>query len=283
MAYWRDRMTRTPENSFIKDLWKRFNDDELAGLAAELAYFFLLSLFPFLIFLITLLGYLPLSEENVLDFVKQYAPGDSMAVVEATLEGILQDHNGSLLSFGVLATIWAASNGLNAVIRAFNRAYDVKETRSFIVARLMSIVLTIAMIVVIVIALLLPVFGKQIGLFVFSFLGLSESFLAIWNAARWILSFLVLFIVFSCLYFFAPNVRLHWKEIFSGAVFATVGWIIVSTAFSYYVGNFGNYSATYGSLGGIIILMIWFYLTGMIILIGGEINAIINCHRRHRS
>jgi membrane protein len=268
--------------SLLKDLWKRFNQDEVAGLSAELAYFFLLSLFPFMIFLITLIGYLPIHQGNVVGFLSQYAPGEAMNLIENNLNMIIESHNGGLLSFGIIATIWSASNGLNAVIRAFNRAYDVKETRSFIVARLMSIILTVAMLIVIVIALLLPVFGKQIGVFIFSALGLSETFLLIWNAARWIISFFVLFLVFSCLYYFAPNKHLHWKEVFTGAFLATLGWILVSSAFSYYVGSFGNYSATYGSLGGIIVLMIWFYLTGMIILIGGEINAIINCKRERR-
>jgi membrane protein len=268
--------------TFLKDLWKRFHHDEVAGLSAELAYFFLLSLFPFMIFLITLIGYLPINQETVISFLRQYAPGEAMNLIEQNLSAIIQSHNGGLLSFGIIATIWSASNGLNAVIRAFNRAYDVKETRSFIVARLMSILLTVAMIIVIVIALLLPVFGKQIGLFIFSAMGLSETFLVIWNAARWIISFFVLFLVFCCLYYFAPNKHLHWKEVFTGAFMATLGWIIVSSAFSFYVGSFGNYSATYGSLGGIIVLMIWFYLTGMIILVGGEINAIINSKREKK-
>ncbi|MFZ3591420.1 YihY/virulence factor BrkB family protein [Bacillus sp. DJP31] len=275
-------MKKSSDQSLLKELWKRYHNDEIAGLSAELAYFFLLSLFPFLIFLITLIGYLPFSQESVLEFMRQYAPGETMKMIETTLAAIIEKQNGGLLSFGIIATIWTASNGLNAVIRAFNRAYDVKETRSFIVARLMSVLLTLAMIVVIVIALLLPVFGEQIGVFVFSAFGLSDTFLTIWNAARWIVSFIVLLIVFSCLYYFAPNKHLHWKEVFSGAVFATLGWILVSSVFSYYVGNFGNYSATYGSLGGIIVLMIWFYLTGMIILIGGEINAILNCFREEK-
>ncbi|MBM6616492.1 YihY/virulence factor BrkB family protein [Bacillus suaedaesalsae] len=267
------------DKPLLIELWKRFKNDEVAGLSAELAYFFLLSLFPFLIFLITLIGYLPLSQDDLLGMINQYAPGESMKIIQTTLEGIVQKQNGGLLSFGIIFTIWSASNGLNAVIRAFNRAYDVKETRHFLVARLMSVLLTIAMIIVIVIALLLPVFGQKIGVFVFSAFGLSETFLAIWNAARWIGSFVILFIVFSCLYYFAPNKHLHWKEVFTGAFFATLGWILVSTGFSYYVGTFGNYSATYGSLGGIIVLMIWFYLSGMIILLGGELNASLNCFR----
>jgi membrane protein len=275
-------MRRTPDLSLLKNLWKRFHKDEVAGLSAELAYFFLLSLFPFMIFLITLIGYLPISQESVLEFMKQFAPGETMTLIETTLTGIISKENGGLLSFGIIATIWSASNGLNAVIRAFNRAYDVKESRSFIIARLMSVLLTVAMIIVIVIALLLPVFGRQIGLFVFSAFGLTDTFLVIWNAARWAVSFIVLLLVFSCLYYFAPNKHLHWKEVFTGAFFATLGWILVSSAFSYYVGNFGNYSATYGSLGGIIVLMVWFYLSGMILLIGGEINAIINCKREQK-
>ncbi|MDF0725883.1 YihY/virulence factor BrkB family protein [Cytobacillus sp. S13-E01] len=268
--------------AFIKELIKRFDEDEIGGLSAELAYFFLLSLFPFLIFMVTLIGYLPLSQVDVLNFIREYAPGETMNMIEGNLNAILGSQNGKLLSFGIIATIWSASNGINAVVRAFNRAYDVKESRSFFVARGISILLTFAMVFVIIVALLLPVFGKQIGIFVFSSFGLSDTFLDIWNAVRWIVSALILFIVFTFLYFFAPNKRLKIREVISGAFFATFGWMFVSLAFSYYVSSFGNYTATYGSLGGIIVLMIWFYLSGMIIIVGGEINAILNCHRVRR-
>ncbi|MFC4319915.1 YihY/virulence factor BrkB family protein [Litchfieldia salsa] len=265
--------------SFVKDLFKRFNEDEVAGLSAELAYFFLLSLFPFLIFSVTLIGYLPISEIDLLNTVREYAPSGTIDMIEKNLESVLGSHNGTLLSFGVIATIWSASNGINAVVRAFNRAYDVKESRHFLVARAMSILLTLAMVFVIIIALLLPVFGRQIGLFIFSAFGFSSEFISVWNAIRWILSAGILFIVFNCLYLFAPNLKLKLKEVLSGAFFATFGWMFVSLGFSYYVSNFANYTATYGSLGGIIVLMIWFYLSGMIIILGGEINAILNCKR----
>jgi membrane protein len=142
-------------------------------------------------------------------------------------------------------------------------------------ARGVSILLTLAMVFVIIVALLLPVFGKEIGLFIFSSYGLSAEFLTIWNAIRWGVSFAILFFVFSCLYFAAPNIRLKISDVLAGSLFATVGWISVSFLFSYYVSNFGNYSAMYGSLGGIIVLLIWFYLTGLMIILGGEINAII--------
>ncbi|WP_191566249.1 YihY/virulence factor BrkB family protein [Metabacillus idriensis] len=263
------------QKSILRDLFERFSKDEIIGLSAELAYFFLLSLFPFLIFLITLIAYLPLSQDDLLSFLAQYAPGESVSIIEKTLEEIVSNSSSGLLSFGILATLWSASNGINAIVRAFNRAFDVEESRSFIVARGMAVLLTISMVFVILIALLLPVFGKEIGHFLFSAFGFSEEFLTIWNMGRWIVSAIILFIVFTALYFFAPNKHLRLKDAVPGAVFATLGWALVSLAFSYYVSSFGHYSAAYGSLGRIIVLMIWFYLTGMIIMIGGELNAIV--------
>ena len=268
------------EGSFLKELFHRTKNDDVAGLSAQLSYFFLLSLFPFLIFMITLVGYLPISQEDVLDTIRGFAPSGTLEMIEDTLEQILNKRNGGLLSFGIIATIWSASNGINAIVKAFNKAYDVEETRSFLVARGMAIVLTIAMVFVILVALLLPVFGREIGLFIFSNFGFSEEFLTIWNTLRWVLSGIILFVVFSALYFAAPNKRLHIKDGLPGAFAATIGWIVVSLAFSYYVGNFANYSATYGSIGGIIVLMIWFYLSGMITIIGGELNAILY-QRKH--
>ncbi|WP_223702602.1 YihY/virulence factor BrkB family protein [Sutcliffiella deserti] len=261
--------------TFGKHLYHRLDRNEAIGRAAELAYFFLLSLFPFLIFLLTLIAYVPVSQEDVLGVIRQYAPGDTMRIIETNVVTLLREQHGGLLSFGVIATIWFASNGINAIVRAFNRAYEVNENRPFFIARGMAILLTLAMVFVIIVALMLPVFGREIGLFIFSSYGLSQEFLAIWNAIRWGVSFVVLFFVFSCLYLAAPNIRLKIKDILAGSLFATVGWIGVSSLFSYYVSNFGNYTATYGSLGGIIILLVWFYLSGLMIIIGGEVNAIL--------
>jgi membrane protein len=263
------------KGSFLNELFHRFTNDEVPGLSAQLSYFFILSLFPFLIFLITLLGYLPISQEDVLNTIKEFAPGDSMQIIGDTLEQILNEKNGKLLSFGIIATLWSASNGINAIVRAFNKAYDVNESRSFFVARGMAILLTIAMVFVIIIALLLPVFGREIGVFIFSNFGFSHEFLTVWNTLRFLVSGIILFIVFTALYFVAPNKRLHIKDGLPGAFAATIGWIVVSLAFSYYVGNFANYSATYGSIGGVIVLMVWFYLSGMIIILGGELNAML--------
>lgn len=259
--------------SIIVDLWYRIEEDDVSGLASQLAYFFLLSLFPLLIVVVTLIPYLPISEVDFLAVIRDFAPGETIHLIESNISEIMAKQNGKLLSFGVVGTIWSASNGINAIVRAFNKAYDVKESRHFIVARGMAILFTFAMIFVFILALLLPVFGREIGLFLFSEFGLSNEFLTIWNMIRWLVSSVILFIVFTALYWIAPNKKIKCVSVIRGAIFSTIGWVLTSLAFSYYVSNFGNYSATYGSIGAIIVLMIWFYLSGFIIILGGEINA----------
>lgn len=268
--------------TFIREMARRFQKDEIPRLSAELAYYFLLSLFPFLIFLITLLAYLPIPHEDLLAVIRQYAPKEAIHLIEANVYRVMDVQNGRLLSLSIIGAIWSASNGMNAIVRAFNRAYDVVENRPFLVARGMSVLLTIGMILVIVVALVLPVFGKMIGLFLFSVFGFSKTFLTIWNALRWVISSLILFVVFTALYYFAPNKKLRCANVIRGAIFATFGWIITSLVFSYYVNHFANYAAMYGSLGGMIILMVWFYLSGMIIVLGGEMNAIFDCERERK-
>ncbi|MFS0638039.1 YihY/virulence factor BrkB family protein [Mesobacillus foraminis] len=258
--------------TFFRGIWNRINEDDVPALAAQLAYFFLLSLFPLLIFLVSLLPYLPITKEDLITLLHDYAPGETAHFLSNSIEDVLRK-DGALLSFGILATLWSASNGINAVVRAFNKAYRVKETRPFLLARLMSIILTIAMIFVFIVALLLPVFGREIGEFLFAQFGLKSEFLSFWNALRWFLSFFVLFTVFTGLYWIAPNKKLKCISALPGAVFSTLGWVVVSLGFSYYVSNFGQYAVIYGPIGGVIVLLIWLYLAGFITILGGEINA----------
>ncbi|MCZ0702826.1 membrane protein [Natronobacillus azotifigens] len=265
-----------PMISIGKKFVDRFNDNEVTGQSARLAYFFLLSLFPLLIFLVTLLGYLPIDYQDVMDFMATYIPGeDTLGIIENNLDQVVDNRSGSLLSIGILGTLWSASNGINAIMRSFNKAYKVEEDRSFIVSRLIAILLLFAMLIVIVVALLLPVFGRMIGVYIFSLFGVTDEFVQVWNMLRWIISSSIFFIVFLALYKLAPNKKVYFRDAVFGAIFTTVGWQLVSLGFSFYVNELGNYSATYGSLGGIIVLMIWFYITGMIIITGGEINAFI--------
>lgn len=254
---------------------ERMKNDDYFGLSAQLAYFFLLSLFPLLLFSITLIGYLPLDEEVIFSLLSTVAPAETMEFITSNTSEIINEQKGGLLSFGIIGTLWSASNGVNAIMKALNRAYKVKESRPFLMGRLIAIILTISMIGVIVIAILLPVLGRAIGVYVFSLIGLSDDFIQLWEALRWTISSMVFFIVFLFLYKLAPNHKVYFRQAAIGAAFSTICWQLVSFGFSYYVEVIGNFSATYGSLGAVIVLMIWFYLSGFIIIIGGVINAVI--------
>jgi len=261
---------------FGKNFMKRFKVADVTGLSAQLAYFFLLSLFPFLLFLVTLLGFLPVEGESVIDILGTYLPADVVQMIDSNLTFLQNNRSGGLLSFGIIGTIWSASNGINAITRSFNKAYGVGENRSYLSGRLIAIALMLGMIIVISVALFLPVFGKVIGEQFFAIFNLSEGFLKSWNMFRWVTSSVIFFIVFFALYMLAPHVRVKARHAVWGTLFTTVAWQIVSLGFSFYVNTLGNYSATYGSLGTVIILMIWFYLSGIIVNTGGVINAFLH-------
>jgi len=260
-------------SSLIRLLWHRIQEDDLPGMSAQLAYYFLLSLFPLLIVVFTLIPYLPIPHQDMLGMIREFAPDDAMKLIERTVNEVMSNRNGGLLSFGIIGTIWSASNGINAIVLAFNKAYNVKESRSFIVARGMAVLLTLGMIVVFIIAIVLPIFSKDIGIILFSQFGLTAEFNKLWNAVSILVSAIILFVIFTCLYWIAPNVRLRCRSAFAGAGFATFGWIVSSSGLSYYVSNFGNYTLTYGSIGAMIVLMVWLYISAFIIILGGEINA----------
>lgn len=260
-------------SSLLKLLWHRVDEDDLPGLSAQLAYYFLLSLFPLLIVLFTLLPYIPIPHQDMLGIVRDFAPVDAMDLIEKNVHDIMNHRNGGLLSFGIIGTIWSSSNGINAIVKAFNKAYNVKESRSFIVSRGMAILLTFGMIFVLILAIVLPVFGREIGVFLFSQMGYTTEFIKVWDTLSWLVSAIILFLIFTGLYWIAPNVKIKCRSAFPGAAFATVGWIISSIGLTFYVGNISNYSLTYGSIGAIIVLMIWLYISAFIIILGGEINA----------
>lgn len=257
------------------ELVRRFSEDEITSLSAQLSYFFLLSLFPLLIFSVAIASYLPIDYMRILEMMSNYIPVEAMQLIENFLLETVESTGGGLLSIAIIGTIWSASNGINAIMRALNKAYDVEENRPFILGRLIAISLLISVLLIIVVALLLPIFGRMIGVYIFSFFGASEQFITVWNNLRWIISSSIFFIGFLYLYRMAPNTKVYLKDAVWGALFTTIGWQISSYGFSLYVNTMGNYSATYGSLGGVIILMLWFYISSIIIIVGGEINAII--------
>ncbi len=265
----------TTKKGFFKELFARIQNVDVTGLGAQLAFFFLLSLFPLLIFMVTLLPYLNLQEDQLFNILRTYAPDEVYSLIQGTIDEVLSDRNGGLLSLGILATIWSASTGVNVLIRSLNKSYGLDETRPFAIARGISIIFTLLLIALFIIALVLPVFGEQIGTFLFSYLGYEAGFLTVWNGIRWTIPPIMIFVVFTLLYWVAPNRKLYIKSVIPGAVFATLGWILVSLGFSLYVSSFANYSATYGSIGGIIVLMMWLYFSGTILMVGGQINAVM--------
>ncbi|TAA71757.1 YihY/virulence factor BrkB family protein [Planococcus salinarum] len=269
----------TRSSGFLKELWKRINDVDVTGLGAQLAFFFLLSIFPLLIFLITLLPYLNIAEEQVYLFMSNVVPGEVYILIEETLKEILTEENRSLLSFGLIATIWSASLGMNALIKSLNRSYGVEENRPILIARGMSIITTVLMIFILLIALVLPIFGRQVGIFIFSFLGLEAGFLETWNTLRFSIPPLIIFVVAAVIYWAAPNVKLDFKSVLAGSTFTAIGWLGVSFGFSVYINNFANYSATYGGIGGVIMLMLWLYVSAILLMVGGQINAVMQSRR----
>jgi len=265
----------TTTNGFVKELLVRIKKVDVTGLGSQLAFFFLLSLFPLLIFIMTLLPYLNFNQAEVFLLIRDYAPESVSMLIEDTLNEILKTRNGGLLSIGALATVWSASKGMNALTKALNRSYFTEESRSFIMARGMSVVFTIMLIAVLLVALILPVFGQQIGVLAFSYMGLEEGFLTLWAGLRWLVPPVLIFFVFSLIYWLVPNLKIQFKSVLPGALFATVGWILTSLAFSFYVGSYGNYSSTYGSIGAIIVLMMWLYFSAIILMLGGQLNAVM--------
>ncbi|MBC1522388.1 YihY/virulence factor BrkB family protein [Listeria aquatica] len=252
---------------------RQIGKNDVSGNAAQLAYYMLFSIFPMLLIAATLLAYVNIDRDSVFNLIQEFAPKEIIKFLEGNLDSLLSKRNGGLLSIGIIATLWSASNGMNAVTKALNKAYNVTDRRNFILQRLLSMVFTVAMIATIGVTLILLVFGQQIGLFIFNHLHVSKEFVDFWNNTRWLITVVVIFVVFVFLYWVAPAKRNRFLGVLPGAIFSTVGWSITSLGFAYYVNNFANYSATYGSIGVIIILMLWFYLTGIILMVGGELNA----------
>lgn len=259
---------------YIKELMKEFSKDNVPLLAAAQAYYYLLSLIPLLILLLAILPYLNIETDIAIGTIEGIMPGELGEIFQEQIVSILTEPKGGLLTIGIVGTIWTASNGMNAFIKAQNEAYNVRTSRSFWKARLVSTGLTLGLIVAMIIALILPVFGDAIIKFINSILFLPEGMEILFQVLRWSISIIVIATVLAVLYHVAPNIKLPFKYALPGAIFATIAWQLTSFGFSLYISNFANYSETYGSLGGVIILMIWFFLIGNILVIGAEINAI---------
>jgi membrane protein len=256
-------------------VWAEFSADEITDRAAGLAYYFLFALFPLLLFLTSLLGLLPIENlmDRLMDYVSQAVPGDAASLIQKTLGEIVAGASGGLLSIGALGALWASSNGMSSIMSALNVAYDVTEARPWWKARLVAIGLTIGFSVFIITALVLMVFGPRIGETVAGWVGLGGVFTTVWNIVSIPVVIALVAIGIALVYYLAPNVEQHWRWVTPGSVVALALWLAASFGLRIYVTNFANYSATYGSIGGVILLMLWLYLSGVALLLGAEVNA----------
>src|SRR6185436_3132413 len=261
-----------------KRVWTEINEDDVWGRAAQLAYYFLLALFPLLIFLTATLGLMLGAGEglrtSLFNYLSQVMPGSAFQLVDSTMTEITGSSGAGKLSFGLLATLWAASNGMGAITQSLNAAYDVKDERPWWKQRLVAVALTMALSVLVIGALLLMLVGGRVADALAAHYELGGFFPIAWKTIQWPLIFAFMVTSFALIYYFAPDVRdQKWMWLTPGSTIGVVLWLLVSLGFKLYLHFFNSYSATYGSLGAVIILMLWLYLTGAAILIGSEINS----------
>lgn len=259
-------------------VWNEMSRDDVFGDAAKLAYYFLLALFPLLIFLTSAIGLIVGSETSMRNTLFQYLarvmPSSAFQLIDSTMLEVTNSSSAGKLSFGLLLALWAASNGMGAITEALNTAYDVEETRSWWKRRLAAVLLTIGLSVLIIGALALVIGGGRLADYLAAFFGFSSAFTWAWKILQWPIALVFILTAFALIYYFAPDVRdQDWKWITPGSVIGLALWLFASFGLKGYLHFFNSYSTTYGSLGAVIILMLWLYLTGLAVLIGGEVNA----------
>ncbi|PWX30982.1 YihY/virulence factor BrkB family protein [Clostridium perfringens] len=260
---------------FLVMFIKKIGDDDIFALGAQLAYYMVLSFIPFLMFLMTLVGFSHLNSDAVLNLLSNVMPTEAFNLIQSTVIEIVDREQTGLLWISIALAIWVSSSGFKAVIKGLNKAYGVKETRSYIKLKLISMIYTILLALIVIATLFLFVFGDVIGDFFMKVLEHPEFIYYIWNILRYVVVILIMILFFMFLYNATPCVRLGWLEVIPGAVITTLGWISISYIFSYYVNNFSNYSRLYGSLGAVFMFMTWMFITSMILILGGEINAVL--------
>lgn len=278
-------MLRLPVSSreFWRDLRSEIEEDRIDNGAATLAFYFLLAIFPAMIFLLSLLPYVPLQnlDTAVTDFLGQAMPPQAAVLVMQTVRKIVEEDRGSLLSFGLIGTLWAASTGIYAVMQQLNITYDVKESRSYIKCRLIALGLLFLFSLLIIGTFGLIVAGGELQDWLSHSLGWNKLLLAAFAALRWLLIIAMALLSFAVIYYFGPDVEQEFRFITPGSVAGTIVIIATTLLFNWYVANFSDYNATYGSLGAAIILMLWLYVMGLVLLLGSEVNALIEHYHPH--
>jgi membrane protein len=241
--------------------------------AAALAFYFQLSIFPLLIFMLSLIGFMPDARQTVLFWLGRLMPAEATDIVERWLQEVLSKRSRGILSFSLLLALWAASTGVGTLIAALNRAYEVNEGRPFWRSKLLALGLTLALCVLVLGGVVLTVFADHLIAAAGSLFGSTVLVNTAWRALQHVTGLLMLALGMALIYYLGPNVSQPWAAIVPGTIFAVGAFILVSYAFSFYVRVAPGYDAVYGSLGAVIILNLWLYLMGLIMYLGGEMNS----------
>jgi len=259
---------------------KKIGTDELSTRSAALSYYFILALFPMLLFLLSLVGVIagPNSHlrDTIISSIGRLAPGSASELIQRVVSQTLKSGSGIKLAVGIIGALWAASGGMSAVAVSLNVIYRVKKTRPWWKQKATVVGLTLGLAALIIVALVLVLYGGSIGTAIANHVGLGSAFAWAWKVLQWPVAFGAMLLSYSLVYYFGPDLEeRRWYWVTPGAVTGVVLWLVASVGFRIYLHFFNSYSATYGSLGAAIILMLWLYITGFAILVGGEVNWVI--------
>ncbi len=269
--------------------WKRIilnavddvNRNHTLAFAAALSYYFVLALFPALIFLAAVVAYLPIPDlfNTIIATMARIVPGTGMGLVRQIVSDVISPSRGAFLSFGLLGTTWTCSSGFAAIIEALNVAYNVPETRPIWKTRLLAVGLIFLIGTLVTIAFAFMMVGPRFGEFLAAHLGLKYEFALLWPVLRYVLAVTFIVVAIEALYFIAPNVKQRFSSSLPGAVFAVIGWILLSDGLSLYFLKFAHLNRTYGVLGGGVALLTWLYWSGFVVLLGAVLNSEIILER----
>ena len=249
--------------------------DNILGMAAQLAYFFFFALFPALLFLLAVASYFPIDTliDDMVGMLGGIAPPEVLSIITEQIKKISEGEQGGLLTLGFLLAIWSSSAAMTAIIDTLNNAYDIDEGRPWWNVRLTAIGLTIGMALFILVSFALILLGPTAARWIEQTTPLGNVFVWTWMILQWPLVFAIVSIAFAIVYYYAPDAEQDWVWLTPGSILATILWLVASLAFKFYIANFSNYTETYGAIGGVMVLMLWFYISGLVILFGAEMNA----------
>ena len=252
----------------------KIKKDDIFALSSQLAYYLVLSFFPFLIFLFTLISFSNLNAEVILEALETMLPNSVFELTQNIILEVLGTQSTGVLGVSLILAIWTASSGARAVFKGVNKAYNIREERNYVKRAIISFISTIGLAITVLLSLSLLVFGDVIGNYLIDILPFRQILIMIWNILRYGVILFILTFIFAFIYKYAPSKKIRWRDVLPGAIFATIGWVIVSIGFSFYINNYSNYSRFYGSLAAVFVLMIWLFLTSLIFMFGVEINSI---------